>query len=121
MSAVSRRQVLGGVALAGAAGAFATHRFGGAGKQPHVIVFDSQKPASRAFAHDQGGTRRIDLALERGRNWSGVRAVRKQGPVAGLTSWNDYVAARGWLEERGLRLASERRDPAHDLIAWTMV
>jgi len=120
MSAVSRRQVLGGVALAGAVGALGVRQFVGPEKVPRIVIYDSRKPTSRAFAHGFAGVRQIDLAGEHGRNWSNVRAIRRDGPVAGMTSWNVYVAARSWLEERGLRLRSEQRDPTHDLIAWAM-
>jgi len=116
---VSRRQVLGGAALIGAAGAIGVHRMAGQGrKAPVLVVYDSRKPASLAFARTQPGRRQLDLASAA--NWSAIRAVERKGPVAGLTSWNDYVSARQWLEERGLRVASESHDRAHDLIAWTM-
>jgi hypothetical protein len=116
---VSRRQVLGGVALVGAAGAVGIHRMAGQGrKAPVLVVYDSRKPASLAFARTQPGKRQVDLASAA--SWSVIRTAQRKAPVAGLTSWNDYVSARQWLEERGLRVASENHDRAHDLIAWTM-
>jgi len=116
---VSRRQVLGGAAALGAAGAVGLHRMAGqGGKTPHLIVYDSRKPASLAFARARSGRRQLDLASAA--SWSSLRAVDRKGAIAGLTGWNDYVAARQWLEDRGLRLQSERHDRAHDLIEWTM-
>lgn len=118
---VSRRQILGGAALVGAAGALGVHRLAGRKIRPQVVIYDSARPASLAFARAQPGTRLVDLAGERSVNWQGVRALRKKGgAVAGLTGWNDYVAARQWLEERGLRVQVEDHDRKHDLIAWTM-
>ncbi len=115
---VSRRQVLGGAAVLGAAGAIGVHKMAGRGKAPVLIVYDSRKPASLAFARTQPGKRQIDLASAA--SWSALRTVERKGAIGGLTSWNDYVSARQWLEERGLRVASESHDRAHDLIAWTM-
>lgn len=120
MSAVSRRQVLGGVALAGAAGALSMHKFAGREKVAQAVIFDSRKPLSLAFAKAQQGIRLVDLAGEERGNWSGVRSLRRGAPVAGLTGWTDYVAARGWLEERGLRLVSERHDRKRNLTEWRM-
>jgi len=116
---VSRRQILGGAAVLGAAGAIGVHRMAGkGGKTPVLILYDSRKPASLAFARARSGKRQLDLASAA--SWSALPGIERKGPVAGLTSWNDYVSARQWLEEKGLRVAAEQRDRAHDLIAWTM-
>ncbi|MCW2412193.1 MULTISPECIES: twin-arginine translocation signal domain-containing protein [unclassified Sphingobium] len=124
MSGVSRRQLLGGAAVAGAVGLFGARAVAGPEKAARIVVYDSRRAASRSFAGQFFGLQQIDLAGEHSRNWAGVRAIRRSGamsgPVAGLTGWNDYVAARTWLEDRGLRLRSERRDATHELIAWTM-
>lgn len=119
---VSRREILGGAALLGAAGAFGLHRMAGekAAQAPRFVIYDSRKPASLAYAQAQPRATRIDLAREQADNWRAVRALDRQGPVAGVTSWTDYVAARGWLEQRGLRVAAETHDRQHDLIRWTM-
>jgi hypothetical protein len=117
---VSRRALLGGAALVAAAGAVGIGRMTGRAQRPQVVLYDSRKPASLAFAHRHKGARLLDLASEQSRNWSGVRALRREGAIAGLTGWNDYVAARQWLEERGLRVQAQDHDRAHDLIAWTM-
>ena len=115
---VSRRQLLGGAALLGAAGAIGVHRTAGRGKAAQLIVYDSRKPASLAFARTRSGKRQLDLASAE--SWSALRTTERKGAVAGLTGWNDYVSARQWLEERGLRLTAERHDRTHDLIEWTM-
>lgn len=121
MSRVSRRQLLGGVALVGAAGAVGIDRLARERlPRPTLLVLDSARPASLALAAAHPGVRRVDLAAERTANWRGIRAIGRGGAVAGLTGWNDYVAARQWLEERGLRVRAERHDRAGDLIAWTM-
>lgn len=115
---VSRRQLLGGAAVLGAAGAIGVNMMAGRGRTPVLILYDSRRPASLAFARGQPGTRQLNLA--NAANWSAIRTAERKGPVSGLTSWNDYVSARQWLEERGLRVASESHDRRHDLIAWTM-
>ena len=116
---VSRRQILGGAAVLGAAGAVGLHRMAGQGrKTPQLVIYDSRKPASLAFARGHAGKRQLDLA--QAANWSAIRTADRKAPVAGLTSWNDYVSARQWLEEKGLRVATEDHDRKHDLIAWTM-
>jgi len=120
---VSRREMLGGAALLGAAGAFGLHRMAGQGTTipaPRFVIYDSRKPASLAYAQAQGGVVRIDLAQEQAANWRSIRALDGQSPVAGVTGWTDYVAARGWLEQRGLRVAVQAHDRRHDLIRWTM-
>ncbi len=118
---VSRREMLGGAAVLGAAGALGVHKLAPRAKKPSLVIYDSRKPASLAYAQAYPGIRRIDLASERQSNWRAIRAVKRQGTVAGLTGWNDYVSARQWLEERGLRVAEEGHDRHHDLIAWRMV
>lgn len=120
---VSRREMLGGAALLGAAGAFGLHKMAGRGGDvpvPRVVIYDSRKPASLAFMRAQRGMVRIDLAREQAENWRAIRALGREGAVAGVTGWTDYVAARGWLEQRGLRVAAEAHDRQTDLIRWTM-
>lgn len=117
---VSRRELLGGAAVLGAASALAMHKLAPRAKQPSIVVYDSRKPASLAFARGKPGLRQIDLVSEQRNNWRSIRALDRQGVVAGLTGWNDFVSARQWLEERGLRVASEMCDTRTGLIAWTM-
>jgi len=121
MSGVSRRELLGAAAIVGAAGAVGLHCWRDrAGRAPEIIVYDSRKPASLAFAQDRPARHRIDLAREQGENWRAIRRLDRSHAVGGLTGWNDYVAARQWLEERGLRVVEQAHDRRHDLIAWTM-
>jgi hypothetical protein len=115
---VSRRALLGGAALVAAAGAVGIGRMTAGGPAPDVVLFDSRRPASLAFARSQPGARLVDLA-DPG-SWPALRAARGRATVAGLTRWNDYVFARQWLEERGLRLRAETHDRGQDLIAWSM-
>lgn len=117
---VSRRQVLGGVALVGAAGAAGISRIMPRGDGDRIVVFDGSRPASRAFARSAAAARRIDLVEEARSNWHGMRTLAKGKPVAGYTSWNAYVTARGWLEEKGLRLVSEALDRRTGLVVWSM-
>ena len=119
MDGVGRREVLGGVALVGAAGAIGLARILPRGG-PGVVIFDSTRPASRAFAKGASAVRRIDLAEEARTNWRGLRALGQGMPVPGYTPWSAYVAARGWLEERGLRLISETLDRRTGLVVWSM-
>lgn len=117
---ISRRQLLGSAAIAGAIG-FVGFRHGKRSDlRPGVVVFDSRKPASRALAQYLVGIPAIDLAAERANNWQEMRALSKGRVIAGVTGWNDYVAARGWLEARGLRVREESHDRRRDLISWTM-
>ncbi|MBO9580567.1 MAG: hypothetical protein J7498_06715 [Sphingobium sp.] len=117
---VSRRQMLGGVALVGAAGAVGLGRILPRGDGARIVVFDGARPASRTFAKSTAAARRIDLADEARTNWRGLRSLAKGAPVAGYTSWNAYVTARGWLEEKGLRLVSETLDRRTGLVVWSM-
>jgi hypothetical protein len=116
---VSRRQVLGGAAVLGVACTMGVHHMAKQGsKTPLLIVYDSRKPASLAFARTQASKRGLDIA--HAASWTDIRTAGRKAPIAGLTSWNDYVFARQWLEERGLRVQVEKRDRSHDLIEWMM-
>ena len=117
---IRRRELLGGAALVGAVGAFGVSRILPRAGEAKVVVFDSERPASRAFAKASAASRRIDLTEEARTNWRTVRSLRKGEGVAGYTPWNAYVSARGWLEEQGLRLVSEQLDRRTGLIAWQM-
>lgn len=119
-SGVRRRELLGGAALLGAAGAVGLSRVLPRDHGPRIVVFDGSRDASRAFAKAGGAVQRIDLAEEARTNWRALRSIERGLPVAGYTGWTAYVAARGWLEERGLRLVSETVDRRRGLIAWTM-
>jgi hypothetical protein len=117
---VRRRELLGGAALLGAAGAFGLSRTTPRAAEAKVVIFDSERPASRAFAQSVSAPCHIDLAQEAHSNWRAIRSLQRGEPVAGYTPWNAYVAARGWLEERGLRIVSETLDRRTGLVAWHM-
>lgn len=117
---VTRRQLLGGAALAGAVSVIGLRQTLAGRYRPQLVLVDSRRPASLALTRLWPGARTLDLAMEQRNNWRGVRAVSGKGPVSGVTGWNDYVVARGCLEARGLRVREESLDRQHDLIAWTM-
>lgn len=117
---IRRRELLGGAALLGAAGAVGVSRILPRAGEADVIVFDSARPASRAFARSGTGARRLDLAQDASSNWRALRTLQKGERVAGFTPWGAYVSVRGWLEEQGLRLVSEALDRRTGLVAWTM-
>jgi TAT (twin-arginine translocation) pathway signal sequence len=106
---VSRRSMLKAGAAASAAvtlPAFA------ASPTPELIIFDSRIPESRAFARTATGTM-IDMADVEATQWAELRQdLAGKRRVIGLTGWTDWVIARGFLEERGLRLTSETSVPA---------
>jgi hypothetical protein len=85
-------------------------------KAPALIVFDSREPKSRAFADGKPGPR-IDVAHEDSQMWRSLRSVSKR-QIEGLTIWSDWVLARGFLEERGLRVQQEVK--MGGLFHWTM-
>jgi hypothetical protein len=109
---VSRRSILKAGAAATATvslPAFAATRFA------TLVLFDSRIPESRAFARTAGnvGTAMIDLADIEKTQWAELRTdLSGKRRVIGLTGWTDWVVARGFLEERGLRLTSETSVPA---------
>jgi threonine dehydrogenase-like Zn-dependent dehydrogenase len=120
VAGIRRRELLGGAALVGAVGAIGLSRVLPRAGEVRVVVFDSERPASRAFAKASAAPRRIDLAEENRTHWRAVRSLKRGEAVAGYTPWHAYVVARGWLEEQGLRLVSETLDRRTGLIAWQM-
>lgn len=112
---VSRRNVLkSGVATAIVAGTGASQV---ATAAPGLLVFDSRLPASQVFAHSHFAPA-IDVAQEDAALWRNLRGALPSGPVAGLTTWSDWVVIRGLLEEKGLRMTSETRQGR--LFRWNM-
>lgn len=106
---VSRRSML--KAGAAASAAFTLPAFA-AKNVSTLILFDSRIPESRDFARAASGTM-IDLADIEISQWAVLRAdLDGKHHVIGLTGWTDWVTARGFLEERGLRLTSETSVPA---------
>ncbi|MDF8334496.1 hypothetical protein [Novosphingobium cyanobacteriorum] len=111
---VNRRSVLKAGALAGVSAA--TPALAAMGGEA-LVIHDSRIAESRAFAMGQG----IDLA----RGWSQLRAHPGAARVEGLTRWSDYVALRGLLAARGLRVLREEKVPAPlsgraHLFRWSM-
>ena len=107
--ALDRRTLLKGSATLGAAAAAPLAASAAAeAATTRLIVFDSRIAESRSFAAAQPGTLRLDLADAHDTHWAALRrdlpAVTR---VEGLTGWSDWIAVRGELETRGLRLAGE--------------
>ncbi|MDE2561438.1 MAG: hypothetical protein KGL48_04250 [Sphingomonadales bacterium] len=114
MIRTSRRAVLKGGALAGAAAALplAARR-----TEARVVVYDSRVAVSQVFAGGEG----IDLA----QGMTAARRALAQLPrgvcVEGLTRWSDWVGLRGLLQDRGFRTEAETRAPGSPaLFRWTM-
>lgn len=119
VSGIRRRELLGGAALIGAAGAIGVGRYAMT-RRPDVLVYDGANAASVAFGRNGRAPHRIDLHREASIHWRGLRRVKRGTAVEGLTSWDLYVAARGLLQEQGLRLVSEVVRRPTGLIAWAM-
>lgn len=112
--------------LKGTAALIAVPLAGGAAMaMPPLVVFDSSVPESVSFAARIAGTR-IDLARAHETLWADLRGYRGDiDAVEGLTGWSDWIAVRGELETRGLRLGSEIRADAPlsgkaHLFRWSM-
>ena len=114
---ITRRSVLQGAMVAGAA-VLCT----GTGRLLAVpsgalLVYDSRVPQSLALRSRHAG-HCIDLAHEHANLWRNLRSLRSRGRVVGLTSWSDLVLVRGVLEERGSRLRTQSR--CGKLFYWEM-
>ena len=82
-----------------------------------LVIYDSRRAESRAFALAQGA-RGVDVAREQAGRWATMRAALPKGGIVGLTRWSDHVIAAGYAAEQGWRLAHiERRG---GLIYWEM-
>ena len=116
---LTRRKLLESALLAAAAaGAGRTLACAAFSPVPDVRVYDSEVPLSRAWLCDHAD-RGVDVALERASRWTRLRSLAPSGRVAGLTTWSDYVQARGLLQEKGKRLRVELRSA--NLFYWEMV
>lgn len=111
---LSRRSFLQAGAVATAAVA-PTLAF--AARGPALVIFDSRIAESLAFARGFAAPA-IDVAREDANLWRQLRAAAPEGQVIGLTGWNDWVLARGYLEEKGKRLREEVA--TGQLFRWTM-
>jgi TAT (twin-arginine translocation) pathway signal sequence len=108
---VSRRSVLKGASVLGAASALP---MAAAAKPPALAIYDSRLPESRLFARAErrNGTRTFDIAPGDSALVALARAdLAVPGRVIGMTGWSDWVALRGLMEDRGKRLTHETRIP----------
>ena len=80
-------------------------------------VFDSRSPVSKAWLGADTAAA-IDVVQEQSNRWRSLRGNMPSGRVAGLTSWSDYVQARGALQHLGKRLRVEVRSGT--LFYWEM-
>lgn len=125
MSALDRRTLLKGAAVASAAGALPLAAEAAA-PVVRLVVYDSRIAESRDFAAGIAAAHRLDLAAAHDSQWAGLRgALPAVTRIEGLTGWSDWVAVRGELEARGLRTSAEDRvsaplsGKAH-LLRWSM-
>jgi hypothetical protein len=70
-----------------------------------TILFDPALPRAATLASAETG-RQVALEGDRVRFWR-ARMRGVTGPIAGFTSWSDYLLLRGLAEEQGLRLRRE--------------
>lgn len=117
MSAVTRRTVLKGAAVAGVATAapLAAKAVG----ERRLVIFDSRLPASLAFARTTPGAHRIDLAEAHATRFAALRhGLPARFTVEALTRRSDMVDLRHELARHGLRLRGQPHYGA--LVRWSM-
>jgi hypothetical protein len=112
---VSRRRFVSGGAAAAAALAATPVRARG---RIVLFVYDSRAPLSARAARGSAAPL-LDVAEQDKANWRALRAPLPKGEIAGLTRWSDLVLVRGFAEEQGRRLKSERQRGG--LFEWRMV
>jgi hypothetical protein len=81
-----------------------------------LVVFDSRDEISRQFAERQS-VGLIDVVGEEANAWRTLRTIDTIGNVRGVTRWSEFLMARSFLEERGLRVRSSAVVPGN-LILW---
>jgi TAT (twin-arginine translocation) pathway signal sequence len=102
---VSRRTLLKGTVAVSAATAVPALA---ADARQTLTVYDSRIPESQAFA--RRASRTLDVAHLDATRWADLRGdINGVRRVTGLTGWTDWIIARGFLEERGLRMTTEAR------------
>jgi hypothetical protein len=101
---LTRRSLLQAGALGAAAAAPSARAL--ADDQPALVIYDSRSPQSTAFAR-RHRAEKIDIAAEDENLWRNLRTAAPTGRVIGLTSWDQLVIVRGYMEEQGKRLTSE--------------
>jgi hypothetical protein len=117
MSALSRRSVLKGAAVAGVAAAAPLGARAIGAKR--LVIFDSRLPASLAFARTTPALHRIDLADAHATRFTVLRQGLPQGLIVeGLTRRSDLIALQHELGRQGLRISRDVQ--AGSLFRWTM-
>jgi len=121
---VSRRGLLKNAFIAAAAAGTGWSAAGRATASPATApirsdlrIYDSRLPSSRDWLGERSELA-IDVAEEHASRWNRLRSLTPGGPVAGLTTWSDYVQVRGLLQEKGCRLRVEAR--VGRLFYWEM-
>ncbi|MCW6533539.1 hypothetical protein [Sphingomonas lycopersici] len=116
---IDRRQALTGL-IAGAALSGAPAARAARGAQT-VIVADLRLPAVRQLTAGYRPARLIDLSAAHADLWREMRGFVPGGArVIGVTRWSDWIAVRGLLIERGLRVRAERPLAAARAFSWEM-
>lgn len=117
MSAVSRRGLLKGAALVGAAGVLPLTAMAMGGRR--LVIFDSRVPASLAFARTMPAAHKIDLAEAHATRFAVLRMALPKGlTVEALTSRSDMVDLRHELVRKGLRISGAPHYGS--LVRWSM-
>lgn len=117
MSAVTRRGVLKGAAVVGAATAVPLGAAAMSARR--LVIFDSRLPASLAFARSMPAGQRIDLAEDGDPRFAALRSGLAKGTVVeALTRRSDLVDLRHELARQGLRLSQQRAE--RGLFRWSM-
>jgi hypothetical protein len=83
-----------------------------------LFVFDSQLTESVREANIASAPL-LDIAAQQKSNMRALRSALPKGAIAGLTRWSDYVLVRGYAEEQGKRIKTERQ--RGHLIEWRMI
>jgi hypothetical protein len=117
VSAVSRRGVLKGAAIAGAATAVPLGAAAMGARR--LVIYDSRLPASLAFARSMPSALRIDLAEPGDPRFAALRSGLPKGTVVeALTRRSDLIDLRHELSRQGLRLSQQRAE--RGLFRWSM-
>lgn len=118
MSAVTRRGLLKGAAVAGAAGALPISA-AALGAQ-RLVIYDSRLPQSLAFARTMPAAHAIDLAEAYETRFAVLRNHLPEGlTVEALTRRSDMVDLRQELARQGLRISGSPRYGT-TLVRWSM-
>jgi hypothetical protein len=116
-ASMDRRQMLKACGLAPMA-LTATAKSSVTAELSAVVIFDGREDISCQFAKAQSCTR-VDLVVEQTNDWKTIRAMHSVRQVQGLTRWGEFLMARSFFEERGLRVTSSVIH-ANGLTLWRM-